>query len=55
MKKSVETAQKFGKEDMAVGGDDDFQTFISRLVNGLSTGMIVQSLNSMQRLSELRK
>ena len=34
---------------------DDFQTFISQLVNGLSTGMIVQSLNSMQRLSELRK
>ena len=23
VKKSVETAQKFGKEDMAVGGDDD--------------------------------
>ena len=23
MKKSVETAQKFGKEDIAVGGDDD--------------------------------
>ena len=55
VKKSVETAQKFGKEDMAVGGDDDFQTFISRLVNGLLTGMIVQSLNFMQRLSELRK